>query len=284
MGTAADRPARTRPGAGRARDPRRCAGRSCCGSRSPTCSAGSTTPRWRWRSPSWPMPPWPRRSAPPSRIVAAELGLAELGLRFSVIAMGRLGGRELGYGSDADVLFVYAGPERRCRRRPPGAPGRRAAARDAGRAVHRSAAAAGRRPAAGGPQRQPGALAGLLRRVLPALVVGLGGAGVAAGPVLRRGRRAGGAVLPADRADPVPGRRAGAGRRGGDPPDQGPGGRRAAAARRRSAHPHQARPGRAGRRRVDGAAAAAALGRTSCPGCAPPRPWPRCGRPRTPAR
>jgi len=41
------------------------------------------------------------------RLVAAELGLAELGLRFSVIAMGRLGGRELGYGSDADVLFVY---------------------------------------------------------------------------------------------------------------------------------------------------------------------------------
>ena len=41
------------------------------------------------------------------RMVVEELGLAELGLRFSVIAMGRLGGRELGYGSDADVLFVY---------------------------------------------------------------------------------------------------------------------------------------------------------------------------------
>ncbi|MDQ1743512.1 MAG: [glutamine synthetase] adenylyltransferase / [glutamine synthetase]-adenylyl-L-tyrosine, partial [Pseudonocardiales bacterium] len=49
------------------------------------------------------------------RIVAAELGLPDLDLRFAVIAMGRLGGRELGYGSDADVLFVYddrgAGPE-----------------------------------------------------------------------------------------------------------------------------------------------------------------------------
>ncbi len=41
------------------------------------------------------------------KIVAAELGLDELGLRFSVIAMGRLGGRELGYGSDADALFVF---------------------------------------------------------------------------------------------------------------------------------------------------------------------------------
>ncbi len=46
------------------------------------------------------------------RIVAAELGLARLGLRFAVIAMGRLGGRELGYGSDADVLFVYEPPRR----------------------------------------------------------------------------------------------------------------------------------------------------------------------------
>jgi len=49
------------------------------------------------------------------RLVAAELGLPELGLRFAVIAMGRLGGQELGYGSDADVLFVYddrgAGPD-----------------------------------------------------------------------------------------------------------------------------------------------------------------------------
>jgi glutamate-ammonia-ligase adenylyltransferase len=41
------------------------------------------------------------------RLVAAELHTEpELGVRFSVIAMGRLGGREIGYGSDADVLFV----------------------------------------------------------------------------------------------------------------------------------------------------------------------------------
>lgn len=33
------------------------------------------------------------------------------GARFAVIAMGRFGGRELGYGSDLDVLFVYDAPE-----------------------------------------------------------------------------------------------------------------------------------------------------------------------------
>jgi glutamate-ammonia-ligase adenylyltransferase len=41
------------------------------------------------------------------RSVAAERGLAALPIRFAVIAMGRLGGEEAGYGSDADVLFVY---------------------------------------------------------------------------------------------------------------------------------------------------------------------------------
>ena len=41
------------------------------------------------------------------RSVAAERGLDALPIRFAVIAMGRLGGEEAGYGSDADVLFVY---------------------------------------------------------------------------------------------------------------------------------------------------------------------------------
>jgi len=46
------------------------------------------------------------------RLVAAELAERSepsgdrLGVRFAVIAMGRLGGQEIGYGSDADVLFV----------------------------------------------------------------------------------------------------------------------------------------------------------------------------------
>ncbi|SHG56914.1 glutamate-ammonia-ligase adenylyltransferase [Jatrophihabitans endophyticus] len=41
------------------------------------------------------------------RSVAEARGLAELPIRFAVIAMGRLGGGEVGYGSDADVLFVF---------------------------------------------------------------------------------------------------------------------------------------------------------------------------------
>ncbi|MDT4937055.1 MAG: [glutamine synthetase] adenylyltransferase / [glutamine synthetase]-adenylyl-L-tyrosine, partial [Pseudonocardiales bacterium] len=41
------------------------------------------------------------------RAVAAERGLAELPIRFAVIAMGRLGGAETSYGSDADVMFVF---------------------------------------------------------------------------------------------------------------------------------------------------------------------------------
>jgi glutamate-ammonia-ligase adenylyltransferase len=41
------------------------------------------------------------------RSVARELGVTELPVTFAVIAMGRLGGGEVGYGSDADVMFVY---------------------------------------------------------------------------------------------------------------------------------------------------------------------------------
>jgi glutamate-ammonia-ligase adenylyltransferase len=41
------------------------------------------------------------------RDVAAARGLEDLPIRFAVIAMGRLGGAEVGYGSDADVLFVH---------------------------------------------------------------------------------------------------------------------------------------------------------------------------------
>jgi glutamate-ammonia-ligase adenylyltransferase len=41
------------------------------------------------------------------RAVAAERGLDALPLRFAIIAMGRLGGAETSYGSDADVMFVF---------------------------------------------------------------------------------------------------------------------------------------------------------------------------------
>ncbi len=41
------------------------------------------------------------------RAIAAERELAQLPIRFAIIAMGRLGGAETGYGSDADVMFVH---------------------------------------------------------------------------------------------------------------------------------------------------------------------------------
>ncbi|MCW2657416.1 MAG: (Glutamate--ammonia-ligase) adenylyltransferase [Jatrophihabitans sp.] len=41
------------------------------------------------------------------RDVAAARRLDELPIRFAIIAMGRLGGAEVGYGSDADVTFVH---------------------------------------------------------------------------------------------------------------------------------------------------------------------------------
>jgi glutamate-ammonia-ligase adenylyltransferase len=41
------------------------------------------------------------------KAVAADLHVAELPIRFAVIAMGRLGGAESSYGSDADVMFVF---------------------------------------------------------------------------------------------------------------------------------------------------------------------------------
>ena len=42
-----------------------------------------------------------------TRTVAADHGLEILPLRFTIVAMGRLGGAEVGYGSDADVMFVF---------------------------------------------------------------------------------------------------------------------------------------------------------------------------------
>ncbi|HZC69679.1 MAG TPA: bifunctional [glutamine synthetase] adenylyltransferase/[glutamine synthetase]-adenylyl-L-tyrosine phosphorylase [Jatrophihabitans sp.] len=41
------------------------------------------------------------------RAVAASHGADALPIRFAIIAMGRLGGAEVGYGSDADVMFVH---------------------------------------------------------------------------------------------------------------------------------------------------------------------------------
>ncbi len=38
---------------------------------------------------------------------ATEVGVAHDGIEFAVIAMGRFGGQELGFGSDADIMYVY---------------------------------------------------------------------------------------------------------------------------------------------------------------------------------
>jgi glutamate-ammonia-ligase adenylyltransferase len=46
-----------------------------------------------------------------SRLVASELDVQQLPVRIAVIAMGRLGGREAGYSSDADVMFVFESPD-----------------------------------------------------------------------------------------------------------------------------------------------------------------------------
>ena len=123
---------------------------------------------------------------------AAQAGQpAPAGLRFAVIGMGRLGGYESNYLSDADVLFVYDPP--------PGAgesaasaaahADRRGAAPAARRARPRPAAGRRRRPAPGGPAGPAGAQPRRVRAVLRPLVEGVGGAGAAAGPVRLRRRR-----------------------------------------------------------------------------------------------
>jgi glutamate-ammonia-ligase adenylyltransferase len=127
-----------------------------------------------------------------TRKVEAERRTA-LPVTMAVLAMGRLGGREQGYGSDADVLFVHEAhegvPGRRgrvggARRRPRAAPSARPAR-------PRPAARRRRRPPAGGTagaaQPQPALLPGVLRPV----VARVGGAGAAAGRPARRRRRAG---------------------------------------------------------------------------------------------
>ena len=104
--------------------------------------------------------------------------------RIAVIGMGRLGGAELGYGSDADVLFVCEPAERRETSRTPSAT-RTSSPRPSG--------AASARPSPDPalvvdadlrPEGRNGPLVRTLesyRRLLRALVAGVGGAGAAAG-------------------------------------------------------------------------------------------------------
>ena len=82
----------------------------------------------------------------------------------AVIGMGRLGGGELGYGSDADVMFVCepAGGVDESVAVRWSVIDRRAGSRTAGHSQRRSAAGGRRQPAARGPQRSAGPHAGVL--------------------------------------------------------------------------------------------------------------------------
>ena len=173
--------------------------------------------------------------------------------RFAVIGMGRFGGRELGYGSDADVLFVHEPRE--------GADS--AEANRAALAVADELRRLLQIPTADPPllidadlrpEGKSGPLVrslGVVRRLLPPLVADLGEPGAAARRAGRGRRGARRALRRADRPAALPG--GGAGRGGGarDPPAQGAHGVRADAARRRPDDARQARPRRAVRRRVD---------------------------------
>ncbi len=207
-------------------------------------------------------------------VAEVEQATGPLPTRLAVIAMGRLGGREMGFASDADVLFVHdplPGADEEAASRAAHAVAE-TPARAAGHAPARPGPARRRGPAARGPPGPAGPHPGLLPCLLPALVGVLGGAGPAAGRV--RGRRCRGRrrVPGAGRRGPV---RRGRDRRGvgpGDPADQGPHGGRADAARQGPGPEPEARAGRAGRRGMGGAAASSSGTRTRCPGCAPPGP------------
>ena len=85
------------------------------------------------------------------------------GIEFGIIAMGRYGGAELGFGSDADVMYVY----RPAGRRPRGGAAARRAHRARADAAHRGPAAAARpryRPAPRGQERRDRAVARVVSR------------------------------------------------------------------------------------------------------------------------
>ena len=286
---AADRGARRRPpryddaGRGGGAPCARCAVASCSGSRPPTCSGRLTVERGRQRAHrrrrrhdlrrpgdrdagSW-------RRAPGS--AAARPGCWSIG-------MGRFGGGEIGYGSDADVA-VRARPAARAstsgrrpmpRTRSPTrcAPCSRCPVPDPPLQVDTDL-----RPE--GKQGPLGAHAGLVRCLLRPLVAPSGRprrccapTAVAGDADARRAVRAG--------IDPLrwPGRRVGPTGRARDPPAQGPDGERAAAARRRPDAAHQARSRRALRRRVDQSSCCSCSTRTGSPSCAPPARWTRSRR------
>ena len=193
------------------------------------------------------------------RKVSAELR-RPLPTRFAVIAMGRFGGHECGYGSDADVLFVHDPI--------PGQP-----EREASDAAHAVAAELRRLLALPVPDPalvvdadlRPDGRQGPLVRTLAAYRAYYRGRSAPweAQALLRAEPAAGdeehpGPLHPDDRRVPLPPGRDRAGRRAGDPPHQGPGRGRADPARRGPGAARQARPRRAVGRGVDDPAAPAA--------------------------
>ena len=120
------------------------------------------------------------------RIAASEAARKQGPLpgRFAVIGMGKLGGGDLNYSSDIDLIYVYDAPEQEVGRGPRTLPEARAASHGAAVRPHDRGLSLPRRhaPAADGSARQP--------RLLPAAV----------GAVLRESRRDVRAVRPAQGA------------------------------------------------------------------------------------
>ena len=205
--------------------------------------------------------------------VERERGI-ELPTRMAIVAMGRYGGYEMGYGSDADVMFVHEplpGADHAAGR--DDGPGRRErAAPAAGAARDRSGARGRRRPASRGQAGSAGALAGLLRGVLRA-------SGRRCG---RRRRCCAPTPLVGDPGleerftaliDPLrfPDGGLGARRRGGDPADQGAG-RRPSGCRAAPTRPPTSSSAAAGW--------PTSSGRCSCSRCSTPAAYRTCAPPR----
>ncbi|CAM5546445.1 Bifunctional glutamine synthetase adenylyltransferase/adenylyl-removing enzyme [Streptomyces glaucescens] len=208
----------------------------------------------------------------------------ELPTRFAVIGMGRFGGHELGYGSDADVLFVHE-------------PREGVDEREAGEAANQVVSEMRRLlqiPSADPPllidaDLRPEGKSGPLARTLKSYeayyrrwsLVWESQALLRAEPVAGDadlGRRF------VELIDPLryPAARARRGRRARDPAAEGPYGVRAAAPRRRPQAARQARSGRPVRRRVDRTAPSDAARRRPRGRCAPrgrARRWRRPARP-----
>ena len=188
------------------RDPRRTPPRAVPDRRPATCSGSPTSPTSARACPGSPTPPSRRPWRSAAEAVRGPSELDEAPTRIAIVAMGRYGGFELSYGSDADVLFVHD-PEDGVDQHE-AASYAQAVANELRRllvaARPRPAAGGRRRPAARGQAGPAGAHAGVVRRLLREVVEGLGGAGAAARRRGRRRPRPAAPVRGADRPAAVP--------------------------------------------------------------------------------